>query len=53
MVIGWFKESWNYRDEDGNLIEYVQWYYFDSNGKGHTGWIKDTKGWCYCRNGRL
>ncbi|MDO5137257.1 MAG: hypothetical protein Q4D71_02255, partial [Oscillospiraceae bacterium] len=50
MVTGWFKQTWSYMD-NGNIVEYIEWYNFDSNGKGHNGWLKDGDKWCYCRNG--
>ncbi|MDO5138149.1 MAG: hypothetical protein Q4D71_06760, partial [Oscillospiraceae bacterium] len=44
MQTGWYK----YRFINGNY----QWCYFDSNGKGHNGWVKDSKYWYYCEDGR-
>ncbi|MDO5138114.1 MAG: hypothetical protein Q4D71_06580 [Oscillospiraceae bacterium] len=43
MVTGWFKKVWS--DDD------IEWYYFDSDGKGHDGWIKDSKYWYFCVDG--
>ena len=52
IVTGWYSETDWYYDENDQRIEYTQWYYFDSDGKGHNGWVKDGKYWCYCANGR-
>ena len=37
MQTGWYK----YRFINGNY----QWCYFDTDGKGHNGWVKDSKNW--------
>ena len=46
MMTGWQKlDNWH----DGNY----EWYFFDSNGKGHNGWAKDSTYWYYCSDGSL
>ena len=46
-------------DNNGNVNEigkkwkdeYHQYYYFDNDGKGSNGWIKDGDDWKYCKDG--
>ena len=47
---GWVSEEWfDYMNK-----EYVtRWYYFDANGKGVTGWFKNSHGWYYLNGGMM
>ena len=35
------------------FCSFEEWYHFESNGKGTTGWAKDSTYWYYCEDGRI
>ena len=45
----WYAETWY----DGNEQEHIEWYYFGSNGKGYTGWLKQGGYTYYLNNGYM
>ncbi|XCP85678.1 hypothetical protein ABXS75_02440 [Roseburia hominis] len=45
MVTGWYLAA----NEDGSR----SWYYYDSNGAGHTGWLKYRGQWYYINKGYM
>ncbi len=45
MVTGWYALTY----EDGSR----DWYYFDSDGRGHTGWIRYNDRWYYTNYGMM
>ena len=46
MATGWYSRQIT---EGGEKL--TIWYYFNSNGKGFSGWKKDSKNWYYMTNG--
>ena len=44
MVTAWFKKS--YKDPETGKV-YTTWYYYDTNGLSHKGWLKSGNLWYY------
>ena len=47
MVTGWYHDI----QTTGGQITYDEWYYSDSDGKGHDGWLLYNGAWYYFRKG--
>ena len=47
---GWVSKDWYNPLTDGS---YKQWFWFDSSGKGATGWYQDSSGWYYLNGGLM
>lgn len=49
MVTGWYHDI----QTTGGQITYDEWYYSDSDGKCHDGWLLYNGAWYYFRKGEM
>ena len=50
MVTGWYRTTGT---SEGGKVYGSSWYYMDSDGQGHQGWLKYNGSWYYFEKGRM
>ena len=50
MVTGWYRTT---GVSEGGKVYGISWYYMDSDGQGHQGWLKYNGSWYYFEKGRM